>query len=121
MKLMTLLSRFSIVALALASCLPPASAEQTFRATTDPVGPNAAGGFETPVNQLVAPAGRQVELPDMRPQALALSPDKRLLVTAEAGVSPEWRLDKTTVSQSVFVIVAAAVRNLFECVPGFIE
>ncbi|MGD0816478.1 MAG: PAS domain-containing protein [Verrucomicrobiota bacterium] len=33
----------------------------------------------------------------------------------------EWRLDKTTVSQSVFVIVAAAVRNLFECVPGFIE
>jgi YVTN family beta-propeller protein len=46
------------------------------------VGPNAAGGFETPVNQLVVPAGRQVELPDMRPQALALSPDKRLLVTA---------------------------------------
>ncbi len=41
-----------------------------------------ADGFETPVNQLLTPAGRQVELPGMRPQALALSPDKRLLVTA---------------------------------------
>jgi YVTN family beta-propeller protein len=81
-KLMTLISPVSIVALALASCLPRASADQGFGATTDPVGPNAAGGFETPVNQLVVPAGRQVELPDMRPQALALSPDKRLLVTA---------------------------------------
>ncbi len=46
-----------------------------------PVGDNG-NGFETPVNQIVNPAGRQVELPGMRPQALALSPDKRLLVTS---------------------------------------
>lgn len=58
MKLMSLTSRLSIVALVLASCLPPASAEQGFAATSDPVGPNGAGGFETPVNQLVAPEGR---------------------------------------------------------------
>ncbi len=35
-----------------------------------------------PVHQVVTPAGRQVELKGLRPQALALSPDGRLLVTA---------------------------------------
>jgi len=34
----------------------------------------------TPVNQLLTPAGIQVELPGMRPQAIALSPDGKLLV-----------------------------------------
>jgi YVTN family beta-propeller protein len=38
--------------------------------------------YETPVNQIVSPAGLQVELPGIRPQALALSPDGRLLVTS---------------------------------------
>ena len=38
--------------------------------------------FETPVNQRLTPAGRLVELPGMRPQTIALSPDARLLVTA---------------------------------------
>jgi YVTN family beta-propeller protein len=36
----------------------------------------------TPTNQILTPEGLQVELPGMRPQALALSPDGRLLVTA---------------------------------------
>ena len=36
----------------------------------------------TPVNQILTPAGLQVDLPEMRPQALVLSPDGRLLVTA---------------------------------------
>jgi DNA-binding beta-propeller fold protein YncE len=35
-----------------------------------------------PVNQVLTPAGRQVELADMRPQAIALSPDGRMLVTS---------------------------------------
>ncbi len=52
-----------------------------FGATTDTVGRNVSG-LETPANQLVTPAGTVVELPGMRPQALALSPDGRLLVTA---------------------------------------
>jgi YVTN family beta-propeller protein len=52
-----------------------------FGATTNIVGRNAAG-LETPVNQLVTPAGAQVELPGIRPNALALSPDAKLLVTA---------------------------------------
>ena len=45
------------------------------------VGP-AANGLETPVNQLVTPAGIQVELPHTRPNALALSPDRKILVTS---------------------------------------
>ena len=52
-----------------------------FDVTTEIVGP-ATNGLVTPVNQLVTPAGTQVELPGIRPNALALSPDGRLLVTA---------------------------------------
>jgi DNA-binding beta-propeller fold protein YncE len=36
----------------------------------------------TPVNQVVEPAGRQLDLPGLRPQALALSPDGRILATS---------------------------------------
>ena len=36
----------------------------------------------TPVNQLLTPAGTQVELPAMRPQAMALSPDGTRLVVS---------------------------------------
>ncbi|MFM8537306.1 MAG: hypothetical protein ACKOES_04435 [Planctomycetaceae bacterium] len=49
---------------------------------TERVGTSAAGRTVTPVNQVVTPVGRQVPLPGLRPQALALSPDGRLLVTA---------------------------------------
>ncbi len=50
--------------------------------TRDPVGRLGAGRFATPANQILTPTGLQVELPGLRPQALALSPDGRLLVTA---------------------------------------
>ncbi|MHB9077770.1 MAG: alkaline phosphatase family protein [Pirellulaceae bacterium] len=36
----------------------------------------------TPVNQILTPMGIQVELPGMRPQAIALSPDGKLLLAA---------------------------------------
>src|ERR1035438_3062444 len=52
-----------------------------FQTTTAPVG-RAGGSLITPVNQIVTPAGIFVELPGMRPNALALSPDGKLLVTA---------------------------------------
>ncbi|MBN2508063.1 MAG: bifunctional YncE family protein/alkaline phosphatase family protein [Verrucomicrobia bacterium] len=48
-------------------------------ATVGRLGPNL---HLTPTSQLLTPAGRQIELPAMRPQALALSPDGRLLITA---------------------------------------
>jgi YVTN family beta-propeller protein len=69
-----------LAAFALTAARAAASLEN-FGATTEVVGRNA-NGFETPVNQLVTPAGMLVELPGMRPQALALSPDGKLLVTA---------------------------------------
>ncbi len=50
--------------------------------TTETVGRVGANRFYTPANQVLTPAGIQVELPGMRPQAIALSPDGRWLVTA---------------------------------------
>src|SRR5512140_3018624 len=49
---------------------------------TEPVGFANPDHIVLPVNQVLTPAGRQVELPDLRPQAIALSPDGQLLVTA---------------------------------------
>jgi len=70
-----LLAAFALTATQAAASL------ENFDATTEVVGRNASG-FETPVNQLVTPAGMLVELPGLRPLALALSPDGQLLVTA---------------------------------------
>jgi len=41
----------------------------------------------TPVNQVLTPVGHEVDLPELRPQALALSPDGQVLVTS--GKTPE--------------------------------
>ena len=54
------------------------------RETVGQLGPNR---WYTPANQILTPAGIQIELPDLRPQALALSPDGKRLVTA--GKTPE--------------------------------
>ena len=63
-----------------------AEAADNFDATAETVGPSHSGfihnKFVTPVNQILTPAGSQVELPSLRPHALALSPDHSLLVTA---------------------------------------
>jgi len=40
------------------------------------------GRVITPVNQILTPYGRTIDLPGMRPQAVALSPDGKLIVTA---------------------------------------
>ena len=48
----------------------------------EPVGRATDGRTITPVNQVLTPMGRQVELPGLRPQAIALSPDGRLAVTS---------------------------------------
>jgi len=50
--------------------------------STEPVGEISPQRYVTPVNQVLTPIGIQVELPGMRPQALALSPDGRQLVTS---------------------------------------
>ncbi len=50
--------------------------------STIQVDPLREEGGILPVNQIVQAAGKQVELPGLRPQVLALSPDGRLLVTS---------------------------------------
>jgi DNA-binding beta-propeller fold protein YncE len=49
---------------------------------TETVGRSGTNRAVTPVNQVLTPIGTQVELPGLRPQALALSPNGRLLATA---------------------------------------
>lgn len=56
--------------------------EPSIESTRDLVGRSREDYLVTPVNQLLTPVGRQVELAGMRPQALALSPDGRLLVVS---------------------------------------
>jgi DNA-binding beta-propeller fold protein YncE len=51
-------------------------------ATAERVGRSDGGRTVTPVNQTVTPLGRTVELPGLRPQALALSTDGRLLIAS---------------------------------------
>jgi YVTN family beta-propeller protein len=53
----------------------------------DTVGPKGPGQAVLPVNQIVTPYGIQSNLPGLRPQALALSPDGKLL--AVSGKTPE--------------------------------
>ncbi|MDB6152727.1 MAG: Phosphoesterase family protein [Chthoniobacteraceae bacterium] len=60
---------------------------QLSTASSEKVGRLGENRYQTPTNQIVTPAGMQVELPRMRPQAIALSPDGKLLVTS--GKSPE--------------------------------
>ncbi|MGB9006481.1 MAG: hypothetical protein WCB96_12220, partial [Candidatus Aminicenantales bacterium] len=49
---------------------------------SDQVGTAGPQGTVLPVNQVVTPAGLQVPLPGLRPLALALSPDEKLLAVS---------------------------------------
>src|SRR5688500_14137402 len=53
-----------------------------FAGDREPVGRHGDNRSITPVNQVITPYGIQIELPGLRPQAIALSPDGRLLVTS---------------------------------------
>ncbi len=47
-----------------------------------PVGADDRARIILPVDQILTPAGRQIELPKMRPQVLRLSPDGKILATS---------------------------------------
>ena len=62
------------------------AAEQTAPVDANaPVGRIDATRIVTPVNQVITPTGTQVAVPGMRPKALVLSPNGKLLATAGAG------------------------------------
>src|SRR5678815_1148065 len=50
--------------------------------TTERVGRVEKDRTVTPVNQIITPYGTQLDLPGMRPQALALSPNGKLLAVS---------------------------------------
>lgn len=60
----------------------PSTTDARYISTKDFVGRWQTNYIMTPVNQILTPAGQQLDLPEMRPQAMALSPDGKLLVTA---------------------------------------
>jgi YVTN family beta-propeller protein len=78
--------RRCLAATAAASCLwhSPSIPAQTAASQSDEetVGHAGDGRVVTPVNQILTPYGRLVDLPGLRPQAVALSPDGKLLVTS---------------------------------------
>jgi YVTN family beta-propeller protein len=72
----------AFIAFIQAGCQTPPERGVSQRAAKDIVGQIGPNRYYTPANQILTPAGMQVELPGLRPQAVALSPDGRLLVTA---------------------------------------
>jgi DNA-binding beta-propeller fold protein YncE len=71
------------VALALsAGSMPLAISQEVDQANMEWVGRSVDQSIVTPVNQRLTPYGTWVELPGMRPQAIAVSPDGRLAVTS---------------------------------------
>src|SRR4051795_6321500 len=48
----------------------------------DAVGRIATNRYALPTGQLLSPAGKQIELPTMRPQVFAMSPDRKVLIAA---------------------------------------
>jgi DNA-binding beta-propeller fold protein YncE len=78
--------RFALTAALLAAAVegPPSPLSIFPFASASPQSENA---WQLPTNQVSAPAGRQIELPGTRPQAITLSPDGTLL--AVAGLASE--------------------------------
>ena len=68
--------------LGLTLCCAAAAADHSEFYSSERVGSLGSNVVVTPVHQRLTPAGRQVELPGMRPQGLALSPEGRLLAVS---------------------------------------
>jgi YVTN family beta-propeller protein len=58
------------------------SFSSSVHSTKERVGRDGKTRVVTPVNQVLTPFGKQIELPGMRPQAMALSPDGKLLAVS---------------------------------------
>jgi YVTN family beta-propeller protein len=81
MKAHRIIISLGVLSITLASLLVGCSLDRT-RSRTDPVGQVSKNRYIMPTSQILTPAGQQVYVPGLRPQALALSPDGELLVTS---------------------------------------
>jgi DNA-binding beta-propeller fold protein YncE len=79
-KLFTVFSLLCLVGSSLA--IGQTASDASLSTSSDHVARLKDGRVVTPVNQVISPVGQQVDLPELRPQALALSPDGQILVTA---------------------------------------
>ncbi len=96
--------------------------ETTIDTTTDPVGRWRDDVISTPVNQVLTPYGRQVELDGLRPQALALSPDgKRLLVSGKTSELLVIDVDQAKVVQRVAFPGEPQQQRLAAVSPGIVR
>src|SRR4051812_5491899 len=78
-----LLQRFSFLLLFVAfGCSSESSRRAAFLKDATRVGRGEGNRYATPTGQILTPAGQQVELPGLRPQALAFSPDRKIVITA---------------------------------------
>ena len=82
-RLQNLFTAFSLLILAVARAIAAeSSAPSSEFDSREAVARQPGGRIVTPVNQVLTPVGQQVDLPELRPQALALSPDGQILVTS---------------------------------------
>ncbi len=73
------LAAMVVMALAISASWSPVDADVELPAT---VGRQVDGTSFVPVGQWIRPTGKSIDLPGSRPQAIAISPDGRLMVTA---------------------------------------
>ncbi|MCI0541179.1 MAG: beta-propeller fold lactonase family protein [Verrucomicrobiales bacterium] len=71
----------AVLACLLTGCVAQSN-RSSFFSTTERVGRGGGHRIVTPVNQVITPAGIQVDLPDLRPLVVALSPDGKTLLTS---------------------------------------
>ena len=90
--------------------------QDSARDRTAPVTQFGRNGSLLPTQQLITPAGTQVELPGMRPQAIALSPDGRLLATS--GMNHELVLVDPTTGKVVQRVPIPADHHAASTEPG---
>jgi len=81
MKVYRFIINLGFSGIVIACLLVGCSLDQT-RSRTAPVGQVSENCYIMPTSQILIPAGQQIYMPGLRPQALALNPDGELLVTS---------------------------------------